>query len=230
MAGRLTLGALAYPHLMLSDDFRARVLAAATQEPSPTRTQMRLRNLALLTSGFIVPLVVFFGFGGIRPTHRPGDLILETAGGALLIAATVVVIALRRGQSMLGRPGTWLIALALATPVVLFLWKIGISSLFPGMMVKWPERPGFRCLRLSCLLAAWPLIAIIVTRRGSDPTHPRLTGAAIGAAVGACVWVLVDLWCPVSYVPHLFLGHILPLVGTTLLGTWLGGVAIAVRR
>jgi hypothetical protein len=66
-------------------------------------------------------------------------------------------------------------------------------------------------------------------RRRSDPTHPRLSGAAIGAAVGAFTWVFVDLWCPVAYVPHLLLGHILPLVATTVAGAWLGGLAIGLR-
>ena len=122
----------------------------------------------------------------------------------------------------LGRTGTILLTLALLTPVLMFLWKVVISSGFDGMMVRWPERPGFRCLRLSCLMAAWPLVALVVTRRGSDPVHPHLTGAAIGAAVGACAWVFVDLWCPVAYVPHLMLGHVLPLLLTTAAGTLLG--------
>jgi hypothetical protein len=47
--------------------------------------------------------------------------------------------------------------------------------------------------------------------------------------VGAVVWVLVDLWCPVAYVPHLLLGHVLPLVLTALVGTLLGGRYLAVR-
>jgi hypothetical protein len=41
--------------------------------------------------------------------------------------------------------------------------------------------------------------------------------------------VLVDLWCPVAYVPHLLVGHVLPLVATTLTGAWLGGRLIALR-
>ncbi len=213
-----------------SADLRARVLQAAANERAPTRNQVRVRNTLLVISGFIVPVVVFFAWGGVRPTGRPNELMIETAGGAIAIAATVAVIALDRGRSMLGRAGVWLMAAAVVTPILLFFWKFGISSLHDGMTVEWPERKGFRCLRLSCLMAAWPLVAFVMTRRGSDPTHPRLTGAAIGAAVGACVWVFVDMWCPVAYVPHLLIGHVLPFVGTTLLGFWLGGVAIALRK
>jgi hypothetical protein len=47
-------------------------------------------------------------------------------------------------------------------------------------------------------------------------------GGALGAAVGACATVLVDLWCPVAYVPHLVLGHLLPMALLGLIGMWLG--------
>lgn len=213
-----------------SADLRARVLAEAGRTPSPTRAQVRLRNLALLISGIVLPLVVFVCWGGVRPTGRPDSLIFETAGGAAAVALVVVIVALRRGRSMLGRAGSWLLAAAVVTPIVLFAWKVGISSAYPNGTVDWPERVGFRCLRLSCLTAVWPLAAFVMTRQESDPTHPHLTGAAIGAAVGACSWVLVDLWCPVAYVPHLLLGHLLPFTLTTLAGYWLGGAVIGLRK
>jgi hypothetical protein len=227
---QVTAATLALGSMRPSADLRARVLAAATRERVPTRGEIRARNAALLLSGFVVPVGVFFVYGGLRGGPRPETLVAETAIGAAAIALTVSVIALGRGRSMLGRAGVWLLALALLTPVVLFSWKTGISSMFPAMMDRWPTRHGFRCLSLGCLTAAWPLVAIVMTRRGSDPTHPKLTGAAIGAAVGACSWVFVDLWCPVAYVPHLLVGHVLPVVLTTLAGTWLGGRFIAVRN
>ena len=196
-------------------DLRARVLAATSREPAPTRGELRLRNAALLLSGIVVPALVFFAYGGVRATNRPGGLIAETAGGAALVALTALIVAVSRGRSMLGRAGVWLLALAVATPVALFAWKVLVSSQFPGAMAQWPGRIGFRCLRLSCLMMAWPLVAFVMTRRGSDPTHPVLTGAAVGAAIGASTWVFVDLWCPVAYVPHLLLGHVLPCVLST---------------
>lgn len=221
-----------------SGDLRARVLAAAASRPSPTRGQVRARNLALLVSGIVVPLIVFHSWGGMRPGGTNGDqsmlrpdaLILETAGGAASIALVVAIVALRRGRSMLGRTGSALLAVAVLTPVALFAWKYFVSAAYPGMTVEWPARIGLRCLRLSCMTAAWPLAAFVMTRSGSDPTHPRLTGAAIGAAIGAATWVFVDLWCPVAYVPHLLLGHLLPLLLTTLVGWWLGGAVIALRK
>ncbi len=59
-------------------------------------------------------------------------------------------------------------------------------------------------------------------RRFSDPTHPVLSGAALGAAAGAFSAFLVDLWCPVAYLPHLLLGHVLPLLTLTAVGAVLG--------
>jgi len=67
-------------------------------------------------------------------------------------------------------------------------------------------------------------------RRGSDPLHPVLTAAAFGAAVGAGAWVLVDLWCPVGYVPHVLLGHVLPLLLLIGLSALLGSRVVAMGK
>ncbi len=198
------------------------MLAEASRQPAPTRGQVRLRNAALLISGVLVPLGIFLATASGPGDVRPHSLVIETTLGAAAAALTALVIALGRGRSMLGRSGIVLLALALLMPLALLAWKLGVSSQFDGMLAHWPGKPGFRCLRLSCLLIAWPLVALVMIRRGTDPNHPRLTGAAIGAAVGACAWVLVDLWCPVAYLPHLLLGHVLPLVIATLTGLWLG--------
>jgi hypothetical protein len=210
-------------------DLRSRVLAEAAREPLVTRDEARFRNAVFLVSAVIVPLGVFIAFGGVRADARPVTLIVRTVVGAGVIAAAALLVALGRGRSALGRPDIILVALALLTPIAMLGWKAAVSSRFPGMMDPSPERPGFRCLELSCLLAAWPLVAVVMTRRQSDPVHPRLAGAAIGAAVGACSWVFVDLWCSVAYVPHLLLGHVLPMVATTAAGFWLGNF-IALRR
>src|SRR5437773_5845956 len=152
-----------------SADVRARILAAAAQQPSPTRSQLRLRNAVLLVTGILVPLLVFFVWGGLRQAPRPDVLVWQTAGGGAFVALTLMIVAIKRGRSMLGRTGTALLAVAVLTPVVLFTWKVLTSSQFDGMTVEWPTRIGFKCLRLACLTAAWPLVGAILVRRGTDP-------------------------------------------------------------
>ncbi len=209
---------------------RTRVLAHAGAEPSPTRSQLAQRQRLLVLAAVLVPLLVFLLLGGVRASPRPTQLVVETALGAALLATVIACLALRRGSSMLGRPRVWLGAVVLLTPVVLFAWRTLASSRYPEMMTEWVTRPGLRCFALSEALAVVPLLGLLWLRRGSDPTHPQLAGAAVAAAVGAATWVLVDLWCPVSYVPHLLLGHVLPLLLLMLVGGLLGGRLLNVRR
>jgi hypothetical protein len=60
--------------------------------------------------------------------------------------------------------------------------------------------------------------------------RPALNGAVMGLAAGACAWVAVDLWCPVAYVPHLLLGHVLPLLVLAGAGALLGHTVLSLRR
>ncbi len=205
-----------------SADVRTRLLDQVNRDRAPSRAEVRARNAKLFLSAIVVAIGVFLLSGGVRSGVRPEALVIETALGAAAVALIALVVALGRGRSMLGRPSRVLLGVVVVTPIAMFALKLGASLQFHGMMEPAPERPGFRCLLLSCLIAAWPLVAIVMTRRSSDPVHPRLTGAALGAAVGACTWVLVDMWCPVAYVPHLMLGHVLPLVLLSAAGAWLG--------
>jgi len=212
------------------DELRSRILELARSQPSPTRSMLRLqRGLAALAL-IAVPVLGFVAWGGIRTGPRPTSLVLDTALGAAAIVAVSAWLAFGRGKSLLGRTRRALIAVAVATPVLLLLWKCGVSGCFPGMMTEWVERPGLKCLRLSCLLSIVPLLGAIWVLRRTDPVHPRALGMAIGAAVGGSTWVLVDLWCPVAYLPHLLLGHVLPVSLAIAAGALLGGRVLAPRR
>ena len=91
-----------------------------------------------------------------------------------------------------------------------------------------PERPGERCLSLSLLVAVGPLLSFLAIRRHA-PVRPALNGAVMGFAAGACAWVAVDLWCPVAYVPHVLLGHVLPLFVLAGAGALLGQPLLSLR-
>ena len=131
---------------------------------------------------------------------------------------------------MMGRPTGWLITVALAGPLVLLAWKVGYSAQFDHGIDQWPTRIGFKCLRWSLAIGAIPLLALLVVRRGTDPTHPRALGFAMGMALGLCANELVHLWCPVAYIPHLLLGHIMPAFALGILGALLGGRTVPPAR
>jgi hypothetical protein len=209
---------------------RAQVIERSAREPSPTRAQLASHARVVLGMVLTVPLLSFVALGGIRLGPRPKELVLQTALGSAVLALLFWIVGVARGRSMLGRPRSWLLTQVLLTPLSLFGWRVLSSARYPQTMVEWADRPGFRCFMLSAFLACAPLLGLIWLRRSSDPVHPRLTAAAVGAAVGAGTWVLVDLWCPVGYVPHLLLGHLLPLLLLILLSALIGSRVVDVAK
>ena len=130
---------------------------------------------------------------------------------------------------MLGRPRALLVGAALATPTVLFAWMLVWNLLYPETLRAWAGRPGFLCLDFTLAMGAWPLVALVLARRSTDPVHPRATGAALGAMVGAWAGSLIDLNCRIANPAHVALGHVLPVVILVALGAWLGTRFIATR-
>jgi hypothetical protein len=207
----------------LPADLKARVLLAVQAEPTPTQAARRRQAVVLLTIGAAISLATFVCAGGVRCYERPPLLVFVTAFGWLAATIIALAIAFARGRSPLGRPTTWLLALVVAAPVLLLAWKVAVTLPFgPESMVYWDEKLGFRCLELSLGTGLPLLVALAFARRRSVPVRPGLTGAALGMAAGIAAGSLVDLWCPVGYLPHLLLGHILPLVVLAGLGALLG--------
>ena len=168
--------------------------------------------------------LLFVQLGGIRPYDRPTVLVVGTCLGWRVIASVAAWIGVARGGSMLGRSTASLVTLIVATPLALLAWKVGVTVPFgPQMLAPWPTRPGFRCLWLSVAMAVPLLVAFVAVRRRSDPVRPGVAGAALGVTVGVAAGALVDLWCPVGFVPHVLLGHILPLLVVAALVHGRGG-------
>jgi hypothetical protein len=211
-------------------DLKARTLGAVQARPSPTRRTQVLRAAILITGALVAAVVIFFWVGGIRMTGRSLGLVVGTSLGTGFVAAICTWAAFGRAKSMMGRPTTTLIAIALAGPVALLAWKVGYSAQFDHGTDQWPARTGYRCLKLSLGLGVVPLLALLLVRRGTDPTHPRALGFAMGMALGLCANELVDLWCPVAYLPHLLLGHVLPAVLLGVVGALLGGLMLPPAR
>lgn len=123
---------------------------------------------------------------------------------------------------MLGRTRRLLVPISIGSPLLIVAWKIFWSAQYEGASSAWAARPGLRCLLLSLSLAVCPLIAFVIARRSSDPRRPALTGFSAGVAMGCIAALLTDLWCPVAHLPHLLLGHLLPIALLGVIGAWLG--------
>jgi hypothetical protein len=214
---------------MLAPDLKHRILTAAASEASPTRKQRVARSAILAVSSLAIPLLLFTLVGGARIGPRPLGLIAMTALGTAAIAVAALFEAVGRGTSMLGRSRRRLLGTALVVPVAFLIWKVAASSSVPHMLDPWPDRSGMRCFALTALFAIWPLVALGWERRSSDPVHPRALGLALGVAAAAAAAVLVDLWCPVGYVPHLLTGHVAPMLMLGGLGALMGGRVLGVR-
>lgn len=212
-----------------SPDLKARVMAAAQTRQSTLRKQWLSQSLLLIAASWLIALAVFVFAGGVRATGRSASMMIGSATGTASIAALAVWVLLTRGRSSLGRTRALLLPVITGSVPAILCCKVVWSMQFTGGLDQWDTRPGFKCLALTLSIAACPLIAFVAIRRGSDPQHPALTGLAAGVGVGAAATLFTDLWCPVAFVPHLLLGHALPVVLLGSLGTLLGSLFIRMR-
>lgn len=208
---------------------KQRLLAEVAQRPSPTRRALARQAAALTTASWLAAATIFLLAGGMRATGRPPSLIIGTAVGTALIAGLVIWVALRRGSSTLGRARQALLPIVIGSPAAILAWKLFWSAQYAEALDQWHTRPGFRCLALSLSIGICPILAFVIARRKSDPIRPGLTGFAAGVAIGCATALLTDLWCPVAYLPHLLLGHLLPIAALGALGAWLGRQVVAMR-
>jgi hypothetical protein len=213
----------------LSPDFKSRVLASVREVPAPTRKETLQRQTWLIAAGLTGALALFFIKGGLRVTSRPPSLIALTSVGTAIFVGVGMWLLFTRGPSGLRRPRTVLIGAALLSTVAFVSWRYGISALY-GRAGAWPGRVGLRCLVLSVGTGGLMLFAALMSWRRSDPVTPRATGAAFGAGAGLGSALLVDLWCPVGYVPHLLLGHVLPIAILSVAGALIGGRVLGIVR
>jgi hypothetical protein len=143
----------------------------------------------------------------------------------LTIAATFV--ATRRGQDGWGAgPAQLFMTAALATPAyaaLTFVDPLHSTDLIGPSGVALSAW-GDRCLILASILGVLVLATFAMALRRAVVTGVRLRASALGAAAGLWSGVAVFIFCPSGNATHLLIGHVLPVLGFTLLG------AVAIPR
>jgi hypothetical protein len=76
---------------------------------------------------------------------------------------------------------------------------------------------------------ALPLVALLAPRRGTDPVHPAVTGAALGMTAGAWTAMMAYLRCPHPSAFHCIAAHVAPTLLLTVAGALLGHALLRVR-
>jgi len=192
-----------------SSTLRDRVLAGVASRPARTRGEGRRRAAiifaaALLTSAS--PLAVHGGFDFEQAS---------VAAGGLTIATACAAFALGRGPRLLGHSPRVLVAVAVLGPAMRLVW---LERWATGL----DAAPLGVCF-VRALVSTAPLLAaawLVKTRSIID--HARAAGAALGATCGAFGAIVVDLSCARGDSWHLALGHVAPVVASTLAGAAAG--------
>ncbi len=207
----------------LPPDLRARVLTEVKRAPSPTRAAVRRGAAVTVAVGFAILALVFVAIGGPDLTTRPPEFLTATLAGWIAVALLSTWRGFGRGRSMLGRSASGLVAVAIVTgPALLGCLLLG-TSMWPGTVGYVATAPlHLKCFAATITMAIGPVLALALVRRGSDPVHPRASGAALGAAAGAWAGVMIDLHCPVSDTAHVAFAHVVPVLLLSIVGALIG--------
>ena len=211
---------------MSDSDLRARMRAFVQTKPAPTRTAGRRRAIALHAIAIAVMLAIFEGAGGAA--HGAGRPILPTIlvlGAVSIVAAVASVLASSPRGSMLARPWWVQLALVLAAP---FLVTVAMTA-WHYLYDEPSNRFGWRCLGLTIAMGCALGAAMFAVRRARVIHHPALTGSALGVTAGIWATLLVDVWCPLTNLQHVLVGHAAPVVVLGILGAIVGAPILRMK-
>jgi hypothetical protein len=195
-------------------------LEPVTPLPAPSRRLLALVPLALLL--FLGPPMYYDwreNFSLLPAWASWGLSVIESLGGIALMG-----LALRQAVPGMAVKSEWIL-LASAAGVLLFTCvSLATANVLPTPLHD-PEswrRLAWECVFME-LLFALPSLAIsawLVAR--ALPTHPALTGAAYGLAIGLMTDAGMRLFCRIDQPFHVFAAH----GGVILLGA-IGGALTA---
>lgn len=204
----------------MSDDLRARLRASMAQTPRPTRAEGKRRVLIVHTIAVVVMLAIFQGAGGAaHGAGRPIHMTFLVVASVTAVAVVASYLSTPPRDSMLARPWWVRLALALLAPVVVTI----AMTMWHAFYVEPYSRFGWRCMALTVGMGLVLSAAMFSARRNRELHSPALTGSALGVTAGVWATLLVDVWCPLTNLEHVLVGHAAPIAILAVLGL-IGGI------
>jgi hypothetical protein len=205
---------------------KQRILIAAAHAPSPTRSQGRRLGACLAALSFAIAIAIFEIMGGVaHPAARPLVFTVRLADGWALTSILLTWLVLRASAPRVSSRGL-LGAAAIVSPIAVCAW----ASFFHGDYAEPALPEDWPCFVATVVGAAAPLASFLTMRRGIEPEHPGMLGAAAGAACGAWAGLFDLLRCPSTDAAHMALGHAAPIVLMAIVGFGLGTRVLALKR
>ena len=215
---------------MNTAELRARILEEAQKTPAPTRAEHQKRVAIVVTIGTLATTILFFAMGGFAKGARPVELMGFTAGFAMLSAIVLTRLSAPRTTSPLPKPRSVLVTACVAAAPVLAVSVLAATTMWPEAdHEEISTKSHIACALMTIVQGALPLVVLIVPRRGSDPIHPVITGAALGMTAGAWTCAMAYLRCPHATASHCILAHVVPTLALTAIGAVLGKMFLRPR-
>jgi hypothetical protein len=205
---------------------KAQILASTRQIPSRTRTEGRRVVAVAVALSLAAGIAVLQAVGGLAHSRdRPLSLTLRLSAGWVLASAGLTAVIRKEANPYVRSPDV-LAALSVAAPLALAGWMVRLHGAYPD--VSWAE--DWICFVATLGLSLPSFVAFAWARRGCEPQHPAILGAALATASGSWATVVLLLWCPATTPTHAVAGHASAVAFMGLLGAATGAAVLGVRR
>ena len=178
-----------------------------------------------MLGGLALSLCVFFIFLGVRPDFAnvmtDSHIVFKFIFAASVFGSLLpLVIHTIRPENDLGRGLLWLglPSITLVGGVTFQILTDPSDFLLSGMIGRYP----MACLKSISVLAAGPLLALMLMMRSGATTQPIIAGALAGAASGGMGAFIYALHCPDDSALFVALWYSLSIGITTLVGAAIG--------
>ncbi len=218
-----------FENIGLPATLRSRVRAEIARTPAPTISNARARMVAALATVPVLTAAIVLIASEVVYGHAAMGLVVAAQSTSRLLLMFVLITALAIVSTLVA---LWRGSSGMGAGVVLLTLVAGcIAPIYAALVLPNPVHEaqaqmlvdispwGTRCFAIAALVSTIALASFATALHRAVPVAGRLRGAALGAAAGAWAGLALFAFCPSGDQPHLLVGHVMPIVVFTLIGT-----------